>query len=483
MISQKQKMKMQQKLTPQQLLLMKLLQLPVTALELRIKEEVEKNPMLDMEGGFSETNAADNPGAHNEITDNDEDFRGIDISEYFDDDDYEYREHLEKDRNVEERHYDIADGTSFTESLLRQLELRNLSDTERTIGEEIIGSLDSTGYLGRSLQLIANDMAFRSGIEVNEEEMEKVLREIQSFDPAGIGARSLQECMSLQLHRIPNPDNDTILATEIVDKYFSQLSNRHYAALMSLLKIPESQMTKILAIIKRLNPKPGWGIEDESRGSQYIIPDFIVTNDNGNLSLSLNVKGLPSLHINREYNEMLKELSHRKKLSAEEHETLQFIKTKTDAAQWLIDTLQQRQQTMTATMTAIMKRQRAYLISGDSRDLKPMRLKDVADDTGYDESTISRVASQKYVQTNFGTFLLKEMFSKAVVTEEGEVIATEHVKEVLKQIVSSEDKSHPLTDEAIAKALQDKGFSLSRRTVTKYRESMGIPVGRMRREV
>ena len=411
------------------------------------------------------------------------DFKDTDSEEFYEDDDYGYRERLERDRNVEERRLDPTVGSSFTESLLRQIRLRNLDEQERTICEEIIGSIDGSGYLGRDLQLIANDLAFRSGIEVSDNDMELMLGEIQRCEPAGVGARTLQECLSLQLHRIENTDDATSLATKIVDKYFTQLSNKHYATLMTSLKINETTLNEALDVIRHLNPKPGWGRDEEQRGAHYIIPDFVVSREGGTLSFSLNSRNHANLQISEDYAEMQRQLSSRASLTGEEQQTLQFIKSKTDEAQWLIDTLQQREQTLATVMSAIMKWQSAYFKSGDSHDLQPMRLKDIAEKSGYDESTVSRVVNQKYVQTDFGTILLKELFAKAVATNSGEQMATNHIKEALKKAIEQEDKRCPLTDEALATLLQEQGFKLSRRTVTKYRESMEIPVGRMRREL
>lgn len=479
MNSQKQKMKMQQKLTPQQLLLMRLLQLPVTQLEQKIKEEVEKNPLLDVES--EEENYPDETAEeYNDTPEEGEDFHGIDMDDYYDDD-YSYRERLERDYNREERHFEVSESESFTESLIRQLELRNLSEREKRIGMEIIGSIDGSGYLGRDIQIIANDLAFRYNMEVSDKEMEEMLQEIQSFDPAGVGATSLQECLSLQLHRMDPADRLTGQATLVVDKYFAQLSSKHYAALMTLLKVDEKTLKEILGVIRRLNPKPGWGREEEHRGAHYIIPDFIVVREGDRLSFTLNDRNRPRLRMNSEYTEMLQKLSSQKKLSSGERETLQFIKSKNDDAQGFIDTLQQREQTLSNTLSAILKYQKAYFMSGDTADLRPMRLKDIAQLSGYDESTISRVVNAKYVQTDFGTFLLKELFSKAVATDTGDVLAIEHLKEALQKIIDQEDKKEPLTDEALTQLLQEQGFLLSRRTVTKYRESMGIPVGKMRK--
>ena len=482
--SQRQKLKMQQKLTPQQLLLMRLLQLPVTNLEQKIKEEVEKNPMLEVDTLEPQDQYGSlDSSEQNDTTDDEGDFKGINIDEYYDDDDYSYREQLEKDRNVEDRQIDYANSITFTESLQRQLDLHNLTEKERAIGNELIGSIDGTGYLGRDLQLIANDLAFRAGIDVSNEEIEKVLKLIQSFDPAGVGARNLQECLSLQLHRIPDTDDNTLTAIKIVDRYFSQLTNKHYSSLITLLKIDEKQLNEALGIIRRLNPKPGWGREEENKGAHYIIPDFIVSREGGQLTFTLSDRNRPKLHINSEYTEMMEKLDCRKKLNSSEQETLQFIKAKTESAKWLIDTIDQRYETLTTTMEAIVKYQQNYFLSGDTSDLRPMRLKDIAAITGYDESTISRVVNEKYVQTDFGTFLLKNLFAKAVVTEHGDLLATGHIKEALQQIIDSEDKSNPLTDEELATMLSDRGFRLSRRTISKYRESLDIPTGRMRKEL
>lgn len=483
MNTQRQKMKMQQKLTPQQLLLLRLLQLPVTQLEQSIKEEIEKNPMIEVDSESADEQQEVQEADNYEDNEEDNDFKGIDIDEYFDDDDYSYRERQETDRNTEQRQYDFADSTSLTESLISQMDLVGLDERERKIGIEIIGSIDGTGYLGRDTQLIANDMAFRTDMEVSEQEVERVLKIIQTLDPAGIGARNLQECLSLQLHRIAKPDDDTRLATTIIDRYFGQLTNKNYASLMTVLKIDEKQLNRALSVIRRQNPKPGWGREEENKGAHYIIPDFYVTAEDGHLNFTLSSRNRPLLRLNSEYAEMLQQLSTIKKPSKSERETISFIKDKSEAARTLIDTIDQRQTTLAETMDAILKYQQQYFITGNSRDLKPMRLKDIAAATGYDESTISRVVNEKYVQTDYGTFPLKDLFSKAVITNQGETLAIEHIKETLRKIVDNEDKSNPMTDEALVKVLHEKGFDLSRRTVAKYRESMGIPVGRLRKEI
>ncbi|MBQ1408440.1 MAG: hypothetical protein IIY87_01640 [Bacteroidales bacterium] len=309
MITQRQKMKMQQKLTPQQLLLMQLLQLPVTSLEQRIKEEVEKNPMLEVEGIDKEETSEWNESAEGAPDDNDadDDFHGIDIEEFFGDDDYSYRERLERDRNEEPRSFDFSEGATFTETLIEQLAMRDLDERQKAIAAEIVGSIDSSGYLGRDLQMIANDMAFRSGIEVSDKEMEQMLHVIQTLDPAGVGARNLQECLSLQLHRSPSDEPAHQLATVIVDKHFKALSKKWYDVIIEVEGCDKEMLHEALSIIQRLNPKPGWGSGDESRGSHYIIPDFIVSREGGNLTFTLNERNNPQLHISGEYSEMMKQ--------------------------------------------------------------------------------------------------------------------------------------------------------------------------------
>ena len=485
MNSQQQKMKQQQKLTPQQLNLMRMLQMPVTTLEQKIKDELEKNPMLDSIQVQDENAEQNEINEQNDSYDSPEqsDFKGTDNEEYYEDDDYSYRERMERDRNVEERRLDPSEGTSFTESLLRQMSLQPLSERQKTICNEIIGSIDGSGYLGRDLQMIANDMAFRSGLEVSDSEMEEMLAVIQSFDPAGVGARNLRECLSLQLARRGATDPDSQNAANIVENYFTQLSNKHYASIMTALKIDEATLNRALGVIRRLNPKPGWGRDDEHKGAEYIIPDFIVSRDGGIISFTLSSRNSPQLQLNSDYTAMLQDLETRKSLNSEERSTMQFIRSKSDEAMNLIETLRQREQTLSATMAAIVKKQTDFFLSGNRRDLKPMRLKDIAEATGFDESTISRVVNEKYVQCDFGTLLLKELFTKAVVTEQGDVMAVEHIKEALKKAIDEEDKGAPLTDEQLTQLLKEKGFNLSRRTVSKYREAMDIPVGRLRKEL
>lgn len=481
MNAQRQKMKMQQKLTPQQLLLQRLLQVPGTLLDQQIKEEVEKNPLLEMEEpDDSYTDEAFNDGA---MDDEDGDFHGIDLEEYWDDDDYSYRERQESDPNQKTQQWESADAQSFSDYLLDQLRLQDLDERQRAICNELVGSIDGSGYLGRDIALITNDLILRANLNVSEQEVEQALDVIQQLDPPGVGARSLQECLSLQLHRLEKPTATTTLAITIVDKYFNQLANHRYDAMRNALKVNGEELNAAIAAIQRLNPKPGWGRGDIGKGAPAMIPDFVVARNGDQLSFALTDKNRPKLRINSEYVEMLDTLNSLPRLSPRDKETVQYIKTNREAASLYIDTLQQREATLSATMNALLRWQRAYFLSGNVSDLKPMKLKDIADATGYDESTISRVVNQKYVQTDFGTFLLKELFSKAVTNDDGDTVGMKEIHELLRKTIAAEDKRNPLTDEALTKILNDNGFSLSRRTVAKYREALDIPVARLRREL
>lgn len=481
MNAQRQKMKMQQKLTPQQLLLQRLLQVPGTLLDQQIKEEVEKNPLLEMEEPSEEY--TDEAFDDIEPDDNDDDFHGIDLEEYWDEDDYSYRERQENDPNQKTQQWESADGQSFSDYLLDQLRLQELNERERAICNELVGSIDGSGYLGRDIALITNDLILRANLDVNEQEVEHALSIIQQLDPAGVGARSLQECLSLQLHRRENPSATTALATTIIDKYFDHLANKRYDAMRNALKVSDKELNAAIEEIQRLNPKPGWGRGDIGKGAPAVIPDFVVARNGDQLTFALTDKNRPKLRLNNEYIEMLDTLNSLPSLSPRDKETVQYIKTNRDTATLYIDTLQQREATLSATMNALLRWQRAYFLTGNVSDLKPMKLKDIADATGYDESTISRVVNQKYVQTDFGTFLLKELFSKAVTNDEGDTVGMKEVHELLRSIIAAEDKRNPLTDEALTQLLNDKGFSLSRRTVAKYREALNIPVARLRREL
>lgn len=473
---QRQTQKMQQKLTPQQLMLMQLIQMPVTTLEQRLKEEVEKNPVLevaetpsDLLQPLPDSTLSDDAGLGSLASDTD-------------DDDYSYRERQERDRNQDAHEPVFVAETSVFDRLAEQLSMRTLTDRQRTIAAELVGSLDDSGYLGRDVALIANDLAFTQGIEVTPDEVLEVLRTMQRMDPPGIAARNLQECLSLQLHRAEVQDEATRLATQVVDRCFEAFAGHNYNRITDELGITSQQLQEASARIRRLNPKPA-AVERESPGAHYIVPDFVVTRSEGGLTLMLNDRYLPRLQKNQYYQEMLQQLQTLPTPSASERQTLDFLRESTVSADTLVNTLQQRHATLLGVMRAILRWQYRFFLTGDSADLRPLLQKDVAQQTGYDISTISRVVNSKYVQTEFGTFLLKECFSQSIVGEDGEAVATEAVRQALLSIVETEDKNQPLSDEQLASALRGKGYPVARRTVAKYREMLGIAPARLRRSV
>ena len=470
MIGQRQKMKMQQKLSPQQLMLMQMLQMPVTSLDQMLKEEVEKNPLLEVNAtGDEAMESLPDESGEEGLTD-------------ADDDDYSYRERQERDRNQSRSETVYVAEESLVDRLVGQLALRTLTDRQRSIAQELIGSLDDAGYLSRDVDLVANDLAFTQGIEVSREEVLEVLDVLQSLEPAGIGARTLQECLSLQLHRATDGSDATRWATAVVDDCFDLFAKCNYDRIMERLAIDENQLHAALERIQRLNPKPAGG-EGDAPQAHYIVPDFIVTRQDDTLQLTLNDRRLPQLQLNRYYQEMLQQMQALAHPSASDKEAMEFLRSKTDSANLLVDTLKQRHATMWRVMQVILKRQRRYFLTGDSADLRPLLQKDVAEESGYDISTISRVVNSKYVQTEFGTFLLKDCFSQSITTDSGEEVATESVRQELQALIDHEDKRNPLTDDALARLLTDKGYPVARRTVAKYREMLGVPIGRMRRQL
>ncbi|MCQ2296976.1 MAG: RNA polymerase factor sigma-54 [Bacteroidales bacterium] len=469
---QHQTMRMQQKLSPQQLLLMQLLQLPVTTLEQRMKEEVEKNPVLDITPESSAMmEALPNDNANEEMLD-----------DAVADDDYSYRERLERDKNEGPREVVYAAEGSFGDHLMEQLSMRSLDERQLLIAQELIGSLDDAGYIGRDIVLIANDMAFTQGIEVSPDEVLEVLGVIQQLEPAGIAARSLQECLAIQLQRTEEQDEATQTALRIVQECFDLFVKHNYARILETLEIDEALMQQAIHCIQHLNPKPGEG-ESESDHAHYIVPDFIITRHDDQLTLALNDGQLPQLQFNAYYQEMLQELSAQAKPSASERETIDFLRDKTESADLLVATLQQRHTTMQRVMQVIFRRQHRYFLTGNPADLVPLLQKDVAEETGYDISTVSRVVNNKFVQTDFGTISLKSCFSQAIRNDEGDEMATEVVRQALQTAIDNEDKQHPLSDDELSQHLTAKGFPVARRTIAKYREMMGIPVARLRRSL
>ena len=482
MLNQRLQQKLLQKLSPQQILLIKLLQVPTIALEQRIKQEIEENPVLEeLEDSDDEESQVENDQEEEGEETNDDEF---DITDYIDEDeipDYKLSAN-NTSADDEYREMPFVSGVSFHESLMEQLGLRVMDDRTLQIALNIVGNLDEAGYLGRDLNAMIDDLAFSQNIHTSREELTKVLQIVQDLDPAGIGARSLQECLLLQLHR-KAPIHPVKLATMIISKYFDEFTRKHYDKIIRKAHITEADLKIGIDEILKLNPKPGGTLGDSGRGNHYIMPDFIITNKEGVLDLQLNSKNTPELRLNRTYTGMLETYAESKTKSSAQKDALTFIKQKIDSAKWFIDAIKQRQNTLYLTMNAIMKYQEEYFLSGDETKLRPMILKDIAEIVSLDISTISRVANSKYVQTPFGTFLLKSFFSESMQTDTGEEVSTREIKKILSDCISIEKKHKPLTDEQLTDILRDKGYNIARRTVAKYRELLNIPVARLRKEL
>ncbi|HMQ75137.1 MAG TPA: RNA polymerase factor sigma-54 [Flavobacteriales bacterium] len=483
--------KLQQKLSPQQIQLMKLLQVPTAELEQRIKQEIEENPALEEgeDGGDEEMPTEEQAIAENEDSgiegeeagadDRDE----IDLSDYFPDDDTpDYKLQVNnRSADDEEREVPLAGGTSFQEALMQQLALRDIDERTELLGQHLIGNLDEDGYLRRDLSSIVNDLAFTLNMSTDTAELERALREVQALDPAGIGARDLRECLLLQLERLPR-EVDTITAREVIAKHFEAFSKKHYDRIVERMEITEEDLKAAVDVIVHLNPKPGNTARDTAKPTQEIVPDFQVLSIDGQLELTLNGRNAPELRISRQYRDMIAEYQRHKK-DKEQREALQFIKQKLDAAKWFIDAIKQRQHTLLVTMEAIMEHQRDYFLTGDETKLRPMILKDIAEKVHLDISTVSRVANSKYVQTNYGTLPLKYFFSESLSTESGEEVSTREVKKILQDAIDAEEKRKPLTDDELTALLKEKGYNIARRTVAKYREQLNVPVARLRKEL
>jgi RNA polymerase sigma-54 factor len=481
--------KLQQKLSPQQIQLMKLLQVPTAELEQRIKQEIEENPALE-EGNHDEVEepAEESPeeerseSEDDAIKENDDRDDDLDMSAYYDDDTPDYRLQVSnKGRDEEEREIPLSGGRSFQEALMDQLALRDVDEHTELLGQHLIGNLDEDGYLRRDLDQIVNDLAFTQNISTNSTELERALKEVQALDPAGVGARDLRECLLLQLERLPK-DLDTRIAKEVLQKHFEAFSKRHYERILERLEVDEEALKGAMEEILRLNPRPGNTMRDSGTPSQTIVPDFLVNTVDGNLELQLNGRNAPELRISRTYREMMQEYA-RNKHNKDQREAMQFIKQKLDSAKWFIDAIRQRQNTLLTTMEAILEHQREYFLSGDETKMKPMILKDIAEKVHLDISTVSRVANSKYVQTDFGTLPLKFFFSESLSTDSGEEVSTREVKRILKDAIEAEAKRVPLTDDELKVLLTQKGYNIARRTVAKYREQLNIPVARLRKEL
>ncbi|BAO75211.1 RNA polymerase factor sigma-54 [Winogradskyella sp. PG-2] len=479
--------KLSQKLSPQQIQLMKLIQLPTQAFEQRLKQELEENPALDTgkESEASDDNIDDFDNSTDDYDDNETiDADDINIDEYLSDDEIpEYRTQANNySVDDEDKSVPYAAGTSFTQHLINQLNTFRLSEQDREIAYFLVGSVDESGYIRRSLSDITDDLAFTQNVFTTEEEIEKVLQIVHQLDPAGVGARNLQECLSIQLHR-KEQHPDVELATAIIDKGFEQFTKKHYKKLMQKFSINEEQLKDAIEEVERLNPKPGGSYAGNNKIVEHIVPDFAIKIVEGELELTLNGRNAPELHVSREYNNMLKGYKDTKQKSKAQKDAVMFIKQKLDAAKWFIEAVRQRQQTLFVTMSSIMHYQKEYFLSGDERKLRPMILKDIADEIEMDVSTISRVANSKYVDTPYGTKLIKEFFSESMTNDQGEEVSTREIKKILETVIEEENKKKPLTDEALSKILKEKGYPIARRTVAKYREQLDIPVARLRKEL
>lgn len=475
-------LKLEQRLSPQQIQLIKLLQVPTMELDARIKQELEENPALD-EG--AEERDEDNSNDEEDYNENEEnEFDDFDVSDYFDDDTPDYKTQANNtSKDDEERGVPLSVEASYQDKLLEQLHLLDLDDTQFQIADTIIGNLDESGYLNREIEAIVDDLAFSANISVTEEEVEEVLKVVQELDPAGIAARDLRECLILQINRKQDGNITLFTAKKILENFFEEFTKKHYDKIQKKLEIEDEDLKEAIAAIIRLNPKPGGSLRESAKSIQQIIPDFMIMEMDGKLDLTINGRNTPDLKVSKEYETLLRNYSEGAKTSKSDKDALLFVKAKLDGAKWFIDALKQRQNTLYTTMHAIMTYQYDYFLTGDEMYMKPMILKDIAEVVGLDISTISRVANSKYVQTSFGVFPLKYFFSESLSTDSGEEVSTREVKKILSEAIEAESKKKPLTDEHLAKLLNDKGYNIARRTIAKYREQLNIPVARLRKEL
>lgn len=473
---------LQQRLSPQQIQFIRLLQVPTAELEGRIEEELESNPALE-EGSeeFQETTKLEEEPGDQEDTDQ----QNPDVSDYLRDDDYQsYKTQTDNgDDEEEDREIPIATSSSLQENLLAQLGFLGLDERQFEIGRQLIGSIEGDGYIRRPLESIVNDLAFSQGIETDLKEVDSILKKIHSFDPAGIAARDLRECLMLQLERMDDgQDVDVIVARKIISECYDEFTRKHYDKIQKKLDLDDEEYIRdAVDLIIHLNPKPGGDPSALSEKTQAVIPDFMVSNVNGKLEVSLNSRNAPELRVSPAYLDMFKAYDKGNKKDKKLKEAVNFVKQKLDSAKWFIDAIRQRQITLLKTMQAIVQFQHDYFLEGDETRLRPMILKDIASMIGMDISTVSRVASSKFVQTDFGVFPVKYFFSEGIATESGEEVSSREVKQALKELIDSEDKKRPLSDDKIEDLLNSRGYNIARRTVAKYREQMNIPVARLRK--
>ncbi|MBF6609022.1 MAG: RNA polymerase factor sigma-54 [Flavobacterium sp.] len=489
MLKQSLNLKLSQKLSPQQIQLMKLIQLPTQAFEQRLKEEMNDNPAL--ETGKEEDEEDEDEVFENEEYDDYDDFEGdrmeaedINIDEYLNSDDtpdYKLKANNYSDDD-EQRESPLAAPVSFHQDLINQLNTFILNDDEREIAEFLVGSIDDMGYIRRSIPDIVDDMAFTQGIYTDEKTVDRILHIIHELEPAGVGARDLQECLLLQLKH-KTPTESVGLAIDIIENQFDAFTKKHYEKLQQRYNVSLEQLKDAIGEIEKLNPKPGNSFTGSNKIIEHVVPDFAIRIVEGELELTLNGRNAPTLHVSRDYQEMMQTYKVSKDKSTQQKEAVQFIKQKLDSAKWFIDAIKQRQETLFVTMSAIMQYQREYFLDGDETKLRPMILKDIADMVGLDISTISRVANSKYVDTPYGTKLIKEFFSEAMKNDQGEDVSTLEIKKILQNIIEEEDKKKPLPDDQLADLLKEKGYPIARRTIAKYREQLDIPVARMRKKI
>lgn len=466
---------------------MKLLQIPSIALEQRIKQEIEENPALEDINDPEMSNDQDEPQSEVEADPVDElekEREDFDLTDYMDDDDIPAYRLNAGNTSADDEHREMpyASAASFHELLLTQLGLRVLDERQFKIATYIIGNIDDSGYLNRELSAMVDDLAFTQNIMTDVKEMRKMLRVVQEFDPPGIGARDLRECLLIQLQR-KDLSPSVALAIELVDNYFDELTKKHYEKITKKTKVSDDDLKDAVNEILKLNPKPGNSVDEGVRNSQYIMPDFFIYIHDEELELQINSRNMPELRLSRNYVDMLESYSENKDKSNSHREAVMFIKQKIDSAKWFIDAIKQRQHTLYVTMSAIMQYQHEYFLTGDETKLKPMILKDIAEMVNLDISTISRVANSKYAQTPYGTFLLKSFFSESMQTDSGEEVSTREIKKILSDCIAAEDKGKPLTDEQLTDILKEKGYNIARRTVAKYREQLNVPVARLRKEL
>ena len=466
-ISQRQIQKLQQTLSPQQIQMIKLLELPTLQLEQRVKQEIEENIVLEEDERSEEDDT-------------------LSVDDYIREDDTpSYKSRINNfSKDDKQRPVNITEGRSMQEYLVEQLTFRNLSEREQAIAEFLVGSIDEDGYLRRDMESISDDIAFSLGIEATTSELERLLAIIHELEPAGIGARNLQECLLLQMHQRRTDTASKRLAKKILQSHFDEFVKKHYEKLISRLGVSEDEFRDAIDEIKRLSPKPGNLYSDGGMDtSPYIIPDFRIDYHDGQFDLSLNSYNIPEIKINRRYVDMIRDISTNGVMTEKDREAVQFVKSKIDSAKWFISAIKQRHDTLMRTMQEILSFQQEYFKDGDKSKLRPMILKDIADRTGLDVSTISRVVNSKYAQTHFGIILLKSLFSEAMQTESGDTVSSYEIKNILQTCIDEEDKRHPLTDETLMNILNAKGYCIARRTVAKYREMLDIPVARLRKQI